>query len=1450
MIVLLCIAVPLSAWCETVVTVGAYENAPLIFKAESGEIRGIYVDILEAVARAENWRLEYRYGTWATSLDRLETGEIDLLAAIAYSTARERRFDFNDESVINNWGIVFATRASGIRSLPDLHGRTVAVVEDDIYVAALEEMLDAFGISAQILETSDYADVVSALGSGAASAGIVNRLFAATHPVGGPVVKTAIVFNPVESRFATAKGRRTELLRRIDDHLAAMKQIPDSVYNRSIERWLGMGRPEPSRLSPWLPWFFAGSFGALLFFLILNLILRIQIRKKTAVLLQKNRELEREILEREAAERHSRESDARYRELFETTGEAIFITRLSGDIVEINPAGLEKLGYTAEDIRSINALDLFDNPDDRVRARLAIEQKGAVKDFEIRFRKKDGSPLDGLMSASLRRSETGAPLGFQGVVRDITEEKRARDALRGAYDDLERRVAERTAQLTATNARLEREIEERTRAEAAREKSERQIRLIADHSPALIAYVGAEDMSYRFVNRRIEEGFGIPGARIIGMRVAELLGQAEYDRALPYIRRAMSGENIAYESEFNLRDGSRWVKVNYVPDKDDDGNVRGIVVMGHDITEHKEIEARLRKSERRLVETQRIAQLGSWEYNPESGRIEGSAETFRIIGVADDGACRSVTVEDYMASLHPDDAPLLREKIEWAMADGASYEIELRHARPDGSYVYTVTRGKPLTLDGTVVGVIGSVLDITRQKRVENALKESRERFSIFMDKLPHGIFIKNALGKIIYQNRFMEEFFGGGVGRRRTEIFPPLVADILAVADQRALDEGQVTVEERIPGPDGAEHLFETTKFRFQQDGKGVMIGGIALEITERKRAETALKESRELFALFMDRIPHGAFIKDEELRTIYVNQYIRDLFDGETWLGRVSRDLFPREVADIMTAQDREALRLGQTTIDEVVPDKNGVEHVFQTTKFRIERSDKPPMLGGIGLDISERKHVEAALQQAKEAAESANRGKTVFLANMSHELRTPLNAILGFSELMTRDPNLTPEQRGNLATIGRSGEHLLALINDVLELSKIEANRVDLNLEDADLHRMLLGIEEMFRLRAEQQRIGLTVERSRRVPACVRTDANKLRQVLINLMGNAIKFTPEGGAVALRIDARLIQSPETADAAVAVELLFEVADTGVGIAPEEIDSVFDPFFQAAHGRQTHQGTGLGLSISRRFVRMMGGELTAESTLGAGSIFRFNVRAQTVNPCDASEALPEQRVTGLAKGQQAYRILVVDDKEEARNLLVGLLAPAGFMVETAANGRDAVETWDRWRPHLIWMDVRMPVMDGIEATRQIRGLPGGAETVIIALTASVFIEDREKVLAQGCNDFVGKPFRQSEIFEKISEHLGVIFTREAVPDEAQHRDISPAAFADLPAALKEQLHQATDATDFDLAMATIQEIANLSPEHGELAEALTEAVEDYRFDILQSLFLTGENKKMECES
>lgn len=654
-----------------------------------------------------------------------------------------------------------------------------------------------------------------------------------------------------------------------------------------------------------------------------------------------------------------------------------------------------------------------------------------------------------------------------------------------------------------------------------------------------------------------------------------------------------------------------------------------------------------------------------------------------------------------------------------------------------------------------------------------------------------------------------------------------------------------RVTVEE-LRGyaesyPSRPPYIVEMAKRRLEATSR--LLG----EIIERKRIEAQLMQHRQHLEKLvaertrelelrnhqlsntqfaMDRAGIGIHWADADSgRLRYVNDHAARLlgYSREELLTMAIPDIDPNFTHENFRERTSHLRELGSATIESTQCKKDGTMIPVEVTFYYQQDAEQASgRFISFITDITERKLAQNALAQAKTAAEAANRAKSIFLANMSHELRTPLNAILGFSDILRRDPGLSEAQKENLAIVHKSGDHLLSLINDVLEITKIEAGRIVLEPAPFDLGGMIAGIAEMLRLRAQDKGLQLLVDQSSQVPRYIVGDEAKLRQILINLISNAIKATTQGG-----ITLRLGVKRNRAD-----HLLIEVEDTGIGISAEDQVKLFQPFVQVgAQGKQ--QGTGLGLVIARQFVELMGGSLSLTSTLGQGSIFRVEMPVQSARPEDVPLA-PKARgeVTGLEPGQPSYRVLVCEDQLDNQTLLRRLLASAGFEVRVAGNGAEAVEQFTSWNPHFIWMDRRMPIMDGVAATRRIRALPDGKAVRIAAVTASSFKEDDADLTTAGFDAIVHKPFRAEQIFECMEGLAGLRFVRDEAEKEPQPlTKLSPMALAAVPVSLRQKLLDAAISLDGD-AVAAI--CADLDAQQPEVAAAIRALANNYRYDEL----------------
>jgi len=624
----------------------------------------------------------------------------------------------------------------------------------------------------------------------------------------------------------------------------------------------------------------------------------------------------------------------------------------------------------------------------------------------------------------------------------------------------------------------------------------------------------------------------------------------------------------------------------------------------------------------------------------------------------------------------------------------------------------------------------------------------------------------------------------------------------------------------------------------QFVEMNKRRHIFSVIRDVTEQKLGEQALRENERRLQFALDAAQAGMLFFDVEKnhiewddRSLHIFGLSRERFGNsyESWAACLYReDLGEVETFFATALQDPSC---NNFTVQYRIMRFGEIRHVKVQAWIQRAADHTPRWVSGLHFDITEQVIGEETLTKAKEAAEAATQAKNLFLANMSHELRTPLNAIMGFSRLLHNAPECPVQFQENLAIIHRSGEHLLHMINDVLDISKIEAGRMSVSFETFHLPHLIQDIEQMLRSRMESKSLQFQVKLAPSLPVGVRSDPGKIRQILINLLTNALKYTEQGG-VTLHV------SQQTLDSG-ACMLCMNVEDSGVGIASQMQDKVFEAFIQV--GNHTQEGTGLGLAITRQFVELLEGEITLHSEPGYGSTFSVRIPVQIVENWQEHKSA-SYKLVQLAPKQPEYRMLVVEDHEANRSLLCNLLSAVGLTTQAAENGREGVNCFRTWQPHLVWMDIRMPVMDGLQAVREMRALPMLHPCRFIAVSASIFREQRSDILAAGFDDFLRKPYRDAEIYHLLEHHLNLCFEYEEprlaeeglLTNQVPRREISAAEFAKIAPHWRE---------DFQLALVEgdlkrLENLTNiLSHDHPLLAQEVVQQIKQYEFEHLLML-------------
>ena len=775
-----------------------------------------------------------------------------------------------------------------------------------------------------------------------------------------------------------------------------------------------------------------------------------------------------------------------------------------------------------------------------------------------------------------------------------------------------------------------------------------------------------------------------------------------------------------------------------------------------------------------------------------------------------------------------------------------------KHRRKDGS-IYDVeisVQHQPIAEGRLVI----FLRDITSRNRSEAALRESEIKYRTLLENIPQKIFVKDVAHNYVSVNEHYAIDLGirpeDVVGKSDYDFFPKELADKYRADDLRVMQMNSTDHFEEAYISGGTKYFIHTVKAPVKNELREVIgVLGIFMDITQRKQMEYELLTARSdlenkvlertkeldeanaaLMAEIQERTKIQTVLSESEMRYrilflrscigILVLSLSRKITEVNELFARMHGFSIPEMLSmrlkDFVTPETHQLAYevSGRIMAGEIVTAE--VEHYHKDGHvFTLEVTVSLISSGGgdsvlcLYRDITG--HKQAELDRiARKAAEAANRTKSIFVANMSHEIRTPMNAILGFAQVLACDPLLTPEQGEHVRIISHNGDHLLRLINDILDISKIEAGQLTINDTTFCLNDYLDELELMFRSSVIAKQLQLFMERDANVPRYVTADGGKLRQILINLVGNAIKFT-ETGRITVRVEAVEDKAVEDKDV---LHLVVEVQDTGPGISDDDLGRIFDLFQQGEFGAKVG-GAGLGLAISRRLAEAMGGELTVISQVGKGSCFRFDVPLKPAAKIAGQHKLEHCRVVGLEPGTGPFRILVVDDVPVNIALTYSLLRPVGFEVAEAANGVEALDVFKQWSPHAVLMDMRMPVMDGYEATRRIKSTEAGRATSVIALTSSVFEDSKKKIMATGVDGYISKPLRKAELFEVLGKCLGLRYVFADEPDKIHgHPEptyMTPEAMVALPKELIHAMLQAVEEGEIDHLIGLVVEVEKL---------------------------------------
>lgn len=1034
--------------------------------------------------------------------------------------------------------------------------------------------------------------------------------------------------------------------------------------------------------------------------------------------------------------RHENEM-MRYAAIVESSDDAIVGKDLQGRVRAWNPGAERMFGYTEQEALGQSLVQLIIPPE------LAAEESGilekicqgqSVRHYETVRVRKDGTRVDVSVSVSPLRNTLGEIVGASKTARDITERKRA---------------------------------------EAARLESEARLQFITDNAPVLLAEVDQE-RRYRFVNQRIAEFFESAPDAIIGKAVEEVIGEDAYRQAGPYITKVLSGQPVEYVlDDMDTPHGRRTMHVGYVPRFDASHRVVGFLAAITDITERINMERALAEREERFRLFMDHSPAITW-IKDDQGRFIYLSRTFE--------QRFGVRLDDWKgktdAELWPDEiAEQFRANDLEALRGAYPIEVVEKALQPDGRLSFWLTSKFAFydTSGGRLVA--GIAIDITERKQAEAQLLKLAQ----VVEQSPVSVTITNLDASIEYVNSAFTDKTGytadEAIGKNPRMLKSARTSGAVFQDMWRSLATGHAWKGELWNRrKDGSEYRDSVQIVPIRQgDGTVTHYVGLQEDITEKKRLEddlgqyrgrleelvnertAALEQAHRRLSETFDAMSRAGiaifWIDSKTARLVDVNEHACEMtgYRREEMLCLTVPDMDPNCPLDNFEATVTRVREERRAAFEATLKHREGHLIPVEVTLYFSEAAFKD---SGVHLafitDISRRKQAEQALIEAKQMAESANRAKSAFLANMSHEIRTPLNAITGMAHLI-RKAGLKPEQAERLDKLEDASDHLLKVLSDILDLSKIEAGKLVLEEVPVDIPDVVANVVAMLSGKAQEKHLALdSVIEPTLSGLELLGDKTRLQQALLNYVNNAIKFTERG-----RISIRTCILDEGEASAL---ILFEVSDTGIGIAPGGMSSLFGEFQQADNSiTRKYGGTGLGLAITKRLAGLMGGEVGIDTRVGAGSSFWFTARLKKGSGTELQkdDTPLENPETVLKRDYPGTRILLAEDDPINREVARSLLEEFPFVVDEAEDGLQALEQASRNPYDLILMDLQMPRMGGLEATEQIRLLPRHATTPIVAMTANAFKEDEEKCLAAGMNGFISKPVPPEELYATLLRFL-----------------------------------------------------------------------------------------------